>query len=418
MSITDFFESVVRLDTDGIKRCKFFILKNRQLAFFFLNCFMNLIPFAGAVVAFLLAISHWIEAVQKGRKRKQTISSLGLFSLKQNFFGIGYIYLYSSALLFLSLASLQFHIYGELTEGINFFPFLYGIHIPCLFLIGPFSYIYFEEMSGGEFYKIRIFHFLPSVLSLLYIYLMRPVDYQLPPMDLYAKDYNSGFEYSIQLLLSFGVVSIFLYTNSIIIRVLRWKFGSKEKLESSFWPFLWLLIYSLSVVILFVLSQLFFMRMFIVACLGLTSLLVFILLFKMNHRELIPNFQTETSLARYKESRVKGINIPQILKRLDDLMNLEQLYLNEDLSLPILSKRLDLHTHQLSEILNHHLECTFRNYVNQFRLQEAARLLLERPDMTILSVIYASGFNSKSSFHKLFQNRFGLSPQNYRLQSN
>ncbi|MCW7493529.1 helix-turn-helix domain-containing protein [Leptospira sp. 2 VSF19] len=98
-------------------------------------------------------------------------------------------------------------------------------------------------------------------------------------------------------------------------------------------------------------------------------------------------------------------------------MNLEQLYLNENLSLAILAKRLDLHTHQLSEILNSHLNSTFRNYVNQFRLQEAARLLLEKPEMSILSVIYASGFNSKSSFHKLFLDRFGHSPQNYRLLS-
>ncbi|EOQ98431.1 DNA-binding helix-turn-helix protein [Leptospira wolbachii serovar Codice str. CDC] len=365
----------------------------------------------------LLAISHWIETVEKSSKREQTSSPLTLVSLKQIQLGTGYIYRYASAFLFLSLASLQFHIYGELTEEINFYPYLYGIHIPCLFLIGPFSYIYFEEMSGGGFYKIRILHFLPSVLSLLYIYLIRPADYRLPPMGLHTLGHNSEFEYSIQLLLSFGVISIFTYTISIFFRVWQWKYGSKDKLEFSFWPFLWLLVYSLSVVTLFVLSQLFFMQMFILACLGLTSLLSFILLFKMNHRELIPNFKTETRLARYRESRIKGVNVPQILQRLDDLMNLEQLYLNEDLSLPILSKRLDLHTHQLSEILNFHLRCTFRNYVNQFRLQEAARLLLERPDMTILSIIYASGFNSKSSFHKLFQDRFGLSPQNYRLQS-
>lgn len=378
---------------------------------------MNLIPFAGALVALILAVSHCIETIQKERKRKELVYSQGSIYSRKFKFETGVFYRYSSSFFFLSLSVLQLHVYAELTEGIHSYPFFYGIHIPCIFLIGPFIYIFFDEMSGGEYYKIPILHFIPSLLSLLYIFIMRPVNYELPSMDLHIQNISSSFGISIQYLLSLGVVSIFCYTLWISIRVFRWRFGSKEKLKSSFGPFLWLLIYSFFVVTLFVISQLFFMQMFFVACLGLSSLLAFILLLKTNHREIIPNFKTETRFARYKESRVNGINIAQVLQRLDDLMNLEQLYLNDNLTLPILSKRLDLSTHQLSEILNSHLEITFRNYVNQFRLMEAARLLLERPDMTILSIIYASGFNSKSSFHKLFQNRFGLSPQNYRLQS-
>lgn len=378
---------------------------------------MNLIPFAGAIVALLLAISHWIETVQKEGESKQNLTSeKPLLKLMGINFGVSFFYRYTSTSLFLSLAILQFHIYGELTKEINSFPLFYGIHFPCLLLIGPLSYIYFEEMSGGEFYKIRSYHFLPSILSIIFIYLFRPENFEPPVNHLQISSESSLYQSTIEILLSVGVVSILVYTLSIMIRLFRWKVNFKESIESSFLPFLSLLVYALFVVILFVFSQLFYMQLFILACAALTFLLALILLLKINHKEFIPNFKKETRLARYKESRVNGINVLQVLQRLDDLMNLEQLYLNEDLSLPGLSKRLGLHTHQLSEILNSRLGCTFRNYINQFRLQEAAKLLLEKPDMTILSIIYASGFNSKSSFHKLFQERFGISPQNYRSQ--
>lgn len=378
---------------------------------------MNLIPFMGAVVAFLLAVSYWMETIQKGTKKKQTslspnpsIDSIG------NKFPIGFFDRYITTFLFLSLTILQLHIYAELTKEIGSYLFFYGIHIPCILLLGPLSYLFFEEMSGGEFSRIRFLHFLPSFLSVFYIFPFRPEGFVLPSLDSQTHDHNS-YTTSISILLGIGVVSIFCYMLSILIRVLRWKLNSKESIESSFRPFLFLLLYSLLVMVLFVLAQLVFMQIFLVACASLTFLLVVVLLLKMNYREIIFNFKTETRLARYKESRVKGLDILQILKRLDDLMNLEKLYLNEDLSLATLAKRLELDSHQLSEILNSRLGSTFRNYVNQFRLEEATKLLLERPDMTILSIIYASGFNSKSSFHKLFQNRFGDSPQNYRSKS-
>ncbi|MCW7458514.1 helix-turn-helix domain-containing protein [Leptospira bandrabouensis] len=375
---------------------------------------MNLIPLAGALVAFLLAVSHWIETMQRRNNGKPFTVFPTLISQKQSTGVVTFVYHYAATFLFLTLGILQIHIYAELSGEIKLYRYFLGIHIPCLLLIGPLVYIYFEEMSGGDFYKVSPSHFLPSIVSLFIVYLIRSDDFQLFPTGLFTQNKNYNFEYLIHFLLGFAVLSILGYMVSIFTRVFRWKFSSKEKLETSFFPLICLLVYSLFVVISFVISQLFFMQIFVLACFELTSLLIIILLFRMNHKEIVPNFKSEVRIARYQESRLRGLDIGQTLQRLDDIMNLEQLYLNENLSLPILAKRLDLHTHQLSEILNVHLNSTFRNYVNHFRLQEAARLLLEKPDMTIISVIYASGFNSKSSFHKLFLDRFGQSPQNYR----
>lgn len=379
---------------------------------------MNLIPFAGTVIASLLAFSYWIESREKRvEKVKPNSSENHHLSLTKIQSGLGNLYRYTPTFLFLSLAILQFHIYGELTKEIRSFPLFYGIHIPCLFLIGPLGYIFFEELSGGRSEKIQWYHLLPSIISFFYLYLFRPDSFQISFLDSQFHEPTSFYYSSIGVLLGFGVVSIFGYTLTILVRILRWKLEFKETIESSFLPFLYFMGYSLLVVSLFVFSQLFYMQIFLFACATLTFLLAYIFVLKAVHKEFIPNFKKETRLARYQESRVKGVDITLVLQQLEELMGLEKLYLNEDLSLSFLSKRLGLNTHQVSEILNSKLGCTFRNYVNGYRLQEAAKLLLERKEMTILSVIYASGFNSKSSFHKLFQNRFGISPQNYRSLS-
>ncbi|MCW7482815.1 AraC family transcriptional regulator [Leptospira kanakyensis] len=379
---------------------------------------MNLIPFTGAVVAFLLALSSWMETIQKDKERNEKnppkVSSSGILSSK---FNLSFLYKYTATFLFFSLTILLLHIYAELTKEIHFESFFYGIHIPCLLLIGPLGYIFFEEMSGGEVYKIRFFHFLPSLLSVLYVFLFRPLG------DLISKfgfelQTNLFYVESILVLLGISVVSILGYISFFLVRMFVWKLDSMENIQSSFLPFISFLFFSLFVVVLFVLSQLFFMSLFLLACFALTSLLVLLLVLKMNHKDLILKFKLETRLARYQESRVKGIDVSQVLQRLSDLMNLNQLYLHEDLTLASLAKHLDLNTHQLSEILNAKLGYTFRNYVNGFRLSEAARLLKEKPEMPIISIIYSSGFNSKSSFHKLFMDRYGVSPQVFRSKTN
>ncbi|ABZ95210.1 Transcriptional regulator, AraC family [Leptospira biflexa serovar Patoc strain 'Patoc 1 (Ames)'] len=364
---------------------------------------MNLIPIVGAVVSFLLAISYWIESIQKEIGKNKNYFQLVFHDSPPIF-------------LFLSVTVLLLHIYCELTNQIHSIPFFYGIHVPSIFLIGPLSYLFFEEMSGETFFKIRFLHFIPSIWCLFLVYSFKPDGYQLSTLTSDHPNLKSFTDW-INFLLGFGVVSILIYILMILVRVLRWKLQSKGKIESSFHPFLFLLIYSLFVIVLFVLAQLAFMDLFLPACFAFTLLLVTLLIVRMNFRDYLGHFKAEIRDARYKESRLKGVDIPMVLQRMEELMKLDRLYLNDRLTLTSLAKRLEINTHQLSEILNTKLGCSFRNYINQFRLLEAEKMLLEKREMTILNIIYASGFNSKSSFHKLFQDRYGVSPQIYRSKS-
>ncbi|MBL0953145.1 MAG: helix-turn-helix transcriptional regulator [Leptospira sp.] len=376
---------------------------------------MILIPFAGAIVSFLLFLSHLLETYQLKEKQNNNITNLSnesffkLVKLKTNF-----LYDYSSAFLFLAVSLVQFHIVAEFDNGFSSFPYLFGFHIPLLLLIGPLCFLYFHKMSNGSLDHFPFIHLVPSILSFGFLFVLGPTNGNEALGMRESNFLGQSSEKWVLILLGLGVVSIFFYTSQILYQFIKWRIQSKEDLKTSFPPFLRLIIYTTSITFSFLIAQILYMELFLIACSGLLVLLIYILLKRTNRFEMIPNFQKETSVARYKESRTKGIDIQHVIKRLDYLMNTEQLYTNEELTLKTLASRLDLDSHQLSEILNLKLGVGFRNYVNEYRLQTAAKLLKENPRMTIISIIYASGFNSKSAFHTLFQKKYGVTPQVYR----
>ncbi|WP_135358380.1 helix-turn-helix domain-containing protein [Leptospira ellinghausenii] len=377
--------------------------------------FMILIPFAGAIVSFLLFLSHWLETYQlRGIQNKKNRNS-SQFSLN-NFAKLetSLLYDYSSALLFLAVSLVQFHMVAEFANSFLLFPKLFGIHIPLLLLIGPLCSLYFDKMSNGSLNHSAFVHLVPSLLSFGFLFVLGPSNGSETVERGQSIFAGLNSENWVLISMGLGVVSIFFYTSQILYKIVKWRIYSKEDLKTSFPPFLRLIIYTNSITFLFLIAQILFMEIFFIACSGLLVLLIYILLQRTNRIEIIPNFEKETSVARYKESRTKGIDIQSVLKRLEYLMKTEHLYTLEELTLKTLASRLDLDSHQLSEILNYHLGIGFRNYVNQFRLETAAKLLKENPNMTIISIIYASGFNSKSAFHTLFQKKFGVPPQVYR----
>lgn len=57
---------------------------------------------------------------------------------------------------------------------------------------------------------------------------------------------------------------------------------------------------------------------------------------------------------------------------------------------------------------------TFREWMNQLRIEEAKTLLLQHPEMTITEIAAHVGFSDKTNFRRHFVGHTGLNPKNWR----
>lgn len=60
---------------------------------------------------------------------------------------------------------------------------------------------------------------------------------------------------------------------------------------------------------------------------------------------------------------------------------------------------------------------TILEFINRFRLSYAAHLLTEKLDMPINMVGEEAGFNSRSTYNRLFRDYYGMAPSEYRTIS-
>lgn len=117
---------------------------------------------------------------------------------------------------------------------------------------------------------------------------------------------------------------------------------------------------------------------------------------------------------KQKRSYLDGIDAATLAQRSEDIIEAEHLYASDRLSLPELADRLDLTVHQLSELLNRHIRKNYSEYINEFRIRKACRILEEEPAKSVLEICFEVGFSSKSSFNNSFRKKTGLTPSEYR----
>jgi len=94
----------------------------------------------------------------------------------------------------------------------------------------------------------------------------------------------------------------------------------------------------------------------------------------------------------------------------------QKIYLENNINLDRFAEAAGLKPRVLSSILHSHYKLNFFDFINGLRVEEAKRLLTapEMEDVSILDIIYKSGFNSQSSFQRIFKRMTGCTPSEYR----
>jgi AraC-like DNA-binding protein len=102
------------------------------------------------------------------------------------------------------------------------------------------------------------------------------------------------------------------------------------------------------------------------------------------------------------------------MEQLTSLMEKEELFKDYNLSLGFLAKKMGLSQNELSFLINSATGMNFRTYINTCRLNNILKELVTQPEMSILTIAYENGFNSKTSFNTFFIKMVGTSPREYR----
>jgi AraC-like DNA-binding protein len=100
-----------------------------------------------------------------------------------------------------------------------------------------------------------------------------------------------------------------------------------------------------------------------------------------------------------------------VMTRLNKLLEEETLYLDADLTLQRLSRRLHIPAKQLSRAINRITGDNVSRYVNGFRVRHACELL--NAGASVTTAMLESGFNTKSNFNREFLRLKGCSPSSW-----
>jgi AraC-like DNA-binding protein len=106
----------------------------------------------------------------------------------------------------------------------------------------------------------------------------------------------------------------------------------------------------------------------------------------------------------------------EVLERIDRLLADQKLSRDENLTLSRLARRAGMPARQISGAVNRLAGKNVSQYINEFRIAEACRLLRET-DMSVTSAMFECGFQTKSNFNREFRRVTSLSPASWRQQN-
>lgn len=93
-------------------------------------------------------------------------------------------------------------------------------------------------------------------------------------------------------------------------------------------------------------------------------------------------------------------------------------YLDPLFTLQSLGRQLSETPRYVSLVINGHLKLNFSDFVNEYRINEVKRHLQDPSEnRTILDIVFACGFSTKSNFNRAFKQQEGITPSEYRKQS-
>jgi len=105
---------------------------------------------------------------------------------------------------------------------------------------------------------------------------------------------------------------------------------------------------------------------------------------------------------------------PTLLSRIVSLMEKDELWRHKGLKVSDLATRLGTNATYISACINGQAGKSFPEFLNDYRLRHAQKLMAEQPDRLLADVADECGFSNEQSFFRTFKARTGLTPQEWK----
>jgi len=130
----------------------------------------------------------------------------------------------------------------------------------------------------------------------------------------------------------------------------------------------------------------------------------------------IPHLVIHKKAGKYASTGLKEKEASRILTKLEQLMQEQKIYLSPEITIEKLAELAETNRHCVSQVLNERAGHSFYDYINQHRVNEAKRLLMdpEYSNLKIASIAYDAGFNSLSAFNDVFKKVTGTTPSRFK----
>lgn len=342
-----------------------------------------------------------------------TVNFIAVFQLL--FFGI---YLFLKGNKTYPTFFLKLHLFFQLISFFNYFfwrtdspfirPFL-PLAMPSIFLWAPTFYFYIRSRLYLQFVPSRrlLLHGIPALLMSIVII------YSLIVSDDFREDMNSIG------VVTFYISKILQIAYYVYTLYLIYKYRQELKLvtsasEQSKLNWLFLITYGIALTSL---SSMIFYMFPEFTDWGFSYILFFIFLNIFFFKAILqPDQYLGIDERKLLPVRLSVEKSTSSFRKIDELIDSKQLYLDPDLNLHNVAQAVKLSDRLVSQVIKQSVSDNFTDYINKKRIQYAKNVLKSttKAEKNILEILYEAGFNSKSVFNTQFKKHEGMSPTEFR----
>lgn len=369
--------------------------KNRYGAHFnFLSLFYL---FAGFLGLFIVVILN----LKKGINRKSTFL-MSLFVLFNSIF-----------IIHLSLYLINYHYY---------FPHTLLMSTAFTLFYGPLIYFYFKiTVTDYKLKWINSLHLLPALILLGFIFPFYTLSTKEKFVILF--DQEDILLSEANYIMVAKIISLVVYAALTIKMYYAAKSKSSQKNRRLIWQRNIIAIYCIYIIayvfFLATTSGFFdtpaFFHLQILVMVGLVFYVAYITyvqpeIFKGEVKLVDP-----INIFKYKTSSLTPLYSEELRDELLKLLNQDKVHRENNISLQILSEKLETSRHNTSQVINEHFGLNFFELINKHRIEDAVNIFNNngQDNLTIIEVAYKVGFNNKVTFNKSFKRHLSQTPSEY-----